>query len=294
MASVLTRAMPRLRTSRAGGVQLGTIARHCDGAGMIRRGAGSEEIRRGQPSEGRRRSGTSEIEWANQKLAMLLEQQRRMAAELMEREERNRLVFAQSRDAMMILEPPSWRSTSGNPAICNMFGVDNISSFVELDPWRLSPEHQPGGRRSSEMALEIERAMSNGSHFFEWTHRRLGGEPFSATVLLTRIEMAGKVFLHATVRDITEQKRAEQILLDSGKRARRQRMAIATLAFEHAVTGGDAEEAARRITRMLTEAMSAVRPVSGCFPRTVRSFAVCRCTIPVRNAKVRGKSWMRI
>ena len=56
----------------------------------------------------------------------------------------------------------------------------------------------------------IETAMCEGSHFFEWSHKRLGGQDFPATVLLTRMELAGQALLQATVRDITLQKRAEE------------------------------------------------------------------------------------
>jgi len=49
--------------------------------------------------------------------------------------------------------------------------------------------------------------MREGSHFFEWTHKRINGEEFPATVLLTRIKLDGKELLTATVRDITETKK---------------------------------------------------------------------------------------
>ena len=55
-------------------------------------------------------------------------------------------------------------------------------------------------------------AMEKGSHFFEWKHRRADGSEFDATVLLTRMELWGKHYLQATVRDITEQKRAAEAL----------------------------------------------------------------------------------
>ncbi|GAH45925.1 unnamed protein product, partial [marine sediment metagenome] len=54
-----------------------------------------------------------------------------------------------------------------------------------------------------------------GSHLFEWTHRRLDGKDFPASVLLTRMELDGQVQLQATVRDITEQKRATEALRES-------------------------------------------------------------------------------
>ncbi|MHC4662716.1 MAG: PAS domain S-box protein [Planctomycetota bacterium] len=126
-------------------------------------------------------------------------------------EERYRGLFESSRDAIMTLAPPSWRFTSGNPATVEMFNTEDEDEFISLGPWELSPETQPDGRPSSEKAREmIETAMREGSHYFEWTHKRLHGEDFPATVLLTRVEIGGQVFLQATVRDITERKLAEE------------------------------------------------------------------------------------
>ena len=129
-------------------------------------------------------------------------------------EERYRVLFTSSHDALMTLEPPGWTFTSGNLACVEMFRAGNEKRFVATAPWELSPEFQPDGRRSSEAALAmIDKAMRLGRHFFEWRHRRLDGEEFPATVLLTRVELEGRTFLQATVRDITEQKRTEEQLL---------------------------------------------------------------------------------
>lgn len=119
-------------------------------------------------------------------------------------------LFENSRDALMTLEPPSWRFTSGNPATIRMFGVQDEADFISHRPWELSPTLQPDGRVSAEKALEmIEIATREGSHFYEWTHRRVNGEEFFADVLLTQVEWKGKGILQATVRDITERKLAE-------------------------------------------------------------------------------------
>ena len=124
-------------------------------------------------------------------------------------EEKFRGLFEMTRDAIMTLDPPSWRFTSGNPATVKMFGAKNEEELISHGPWELSPERQPDGRVSAEKAKEmIETAVREGSHFFEWTHRRIGGMEFPADVLLTRIKQGGTVMLHATVRDITERKRA--------------------------------------------------------------------------------------
>ncbi|MBT3380288.1 MAG: transporter substrate-binding domain-containing protein [Lentisphaerae bacterium] len=128
-----------------------------------------------------------------------------------ESEERHRILFESSRDAIMTLEPPSWGFTSGNPACVEMFRCTDEADFTAHGPWDLSPEKQADGRPSGDKAKEmITRAMDEGSHFFEWAHQRADGEVFPATVLLTRVELEGGTFLQATVRDVSAQKQAEE------------------------------------------------------------------------------------
>jgi len=133
--------------------------------------------------------------------------------ELKESEEKYKSLFESSRDAIMTLAPPTWKFTSGNRATVEMFKAKDEKQFISLRPWQLSPKYQPDGAPSDiEAKKMIEIAMKEGSNFFEWTHKRFGGENFSATVLLTRLELKGKKFLQATVRDITREKKAEKEL----------------------------------------------------------------------------------
>jgi PAS domain S-box-containing protein len=128
-------------------------------------------------------------------------------------EERYRVLFASSRDAIMTLEPPSWKFTSGNPATVKIFRAGNVNRFVTTAPWDLSPEFQPDGRPSIKAAKAmIDAAMRQGTQLFEWRQKRLDGEEFPASVLLARVELEGRAFLQATVRDITERKQAEDAL----------------------------------------------------------------------------------
>ncbi len=116
---------------------------------------------------------------------------------------------------MMTLSPPSWKFTSANLTALKMFGVKDVAEFVTLGPWSLSPETQPDGRPSDEKAKEmIETAMREGSHLFEWTHKRLDGEVFPTSVLLTRMELDGQIQFQATVRNISSQKQLEKELCD--------------------------------------------------------------------------------
>jgi PAS domain S-box-containing protein len=128
-------------------------------------------------------------------------------------EEKYRCLFDNSRDALMILEPPSWTFSSGNQATINLFRASDEAEFLSHGPWDLSPVRQPNGRASAEMAIEmIETAMREDYCFFEWTHRRIDGEEFYADVLLTRIIDDEKVIIQASVRDITERKQVEDNL----------------------------------------------------------------------------------
>jgi two-component system, NtrC family, sensor kinase len=63
----------------------------------------------------------------------------------------------------------------------------------------------------------IEAALRTGSHFYEWTFRRLSGEEFPATVLLTRMEIDGHALLQATGRDETEVRRLQAMLRQSDR-----------------------------------------------------------------------------
>ncbi|MBM3132027.1 MAG: GAF domain-containing protein [Chloroflexi bacterium] len=138
---------------------------------------------------------------------------KRVEQALRESEERHRILFTSSRDAIMTLEPPAWKFTSANPATLKLFDTRTEAEFISLGPWDLSPEHQPNGELSSSKARRmIEKAMRKGSNFFQWTHKKKDGKEFPATVLLTRVELDNRAFLQATVRDITEFKQAQAAL----------------------------------------------------------------------------------
>jgi signal transduction histidine kinase len=96
-----------------------------------------------------------------------------------------------------------------------MFECASEAAFCHMGPAQTSPEYQPDGSPSADKALKaIETALRDGSNYFEWTHERRNGEKFAATVLLTRMKLDGKMHLQATVRDITERKKAEAELAE--------------------------------------------------------------------------------
>jgi PAS domain-containing protein len=50
-----------------------------------------------------------------------------------ESEARHRLLFDGSQDAMMTLNPPSWKFTAGNPAAVELYGARDEARFAVTD-----------------------------------------------------------------------------------------------------------------------------------------------------------------
>lgn len=141
--------------------------------------------------------------------------------ELRESTEIHRLLFEASHDAIMTLESPSWRFTSGNPAAIELFGVKDEKMFTSYAPWEYSPEYQPDGQLSMDKVKKmINKALQDGTNFFEWTHKKLNGPEFYATVSLIKASIEEKIFIQATVKDITERRKALDALKDNEKKLR--------------------------------------------------------------------------
>ncbi|MDD5096974.1 MAG: PAS domain S-box protein, partial [Candidatus Omnitrophica bacterium] len=125
-------------------------------------------------------------------------------------EEQYRTLFTESRDAVMVLSSDE-KFISGNPAAIKMFGCQDENEFKSKSAADLSPEFQPDGSRSVDKSRKMMMlAVGKGSNLFEWTHKRMDGVEFISTVLLSKFEISGQVFLQATVRDITERVKAEK------------------------------------------------------------------------------------
>ncbi|HEV2270228.1 MAG TPA: ATP-binding protein [Steroidobacteraceae bacterium] len=106
------------------------------------------------------------------------------------------------------------RFVDANRTAAVMFGLKSERTAVGLTPWELSPELQPSGRTSRELARErILAAAREGGSTFEWMHKRVDtGESFPAEVDLSSLSTEGTTLALAIVHDVTARKHAEEQL----------------------------------------------------------------------------------
>jgi len=114
-------------------------------------------------------------------------------------------LFEVSGDALSIIDLKSGKFTECNQAAINLHGVESEDNFLNLKPSDISPEYQPCGRRSEEMAGEyIENALTKGPQLFQWVHSRIDGSSFPCLVSLTALNLDGNALVLAIGRDISE------------------------------------------------------------------------------------------
>ena len=132
-----------------------------------------------------------------------------------ESEDKYRIIFDSSRDAILLLDPEKGYIDC-NPAALKMFAVKSKKEFCKLNPMSFSFKFQLDGSLSSELATkEINKAIKNGQNLFEWLYKDLNGREFFASILATPLKLSGKTIIQCTIRDITKNKKAEEALQES-------------------------------------------------------------------------------
>ena len=137
--------------------------------------------------------------------------------EIEESEKKFRGLFEKSGDAILIIE--NGKFIDCNTATVKMLRYKDKVDLLNVHPSNLSPKKQPDGRQSDKKADEMMlTALKNGTHRFEWDHKKSNGDIFPVEVLLTAISTkSGNEIIHVVWRDITERKKADEIVRRSDK-----------------------------------------------------------------------------
>ena len=144
-----------------------------------------------------------------------------------EKEYNYRILFESANDGIFLQDATGFLDCNQRGA--DMYGLPR-EQIIGHHPANFSPEYQPDGRLSSEVAAEKITATLNGDpQTFEWQPMRANGTPFDVEITLNKVELGDKACLIAIVRDITERKLHQKILAEDRRKLETQLAEITAL-----------------------------------------------------------------
>ncbi len=134
-----------------------------------------------------------------------------MEEELEAKERYYRTLFEGANDAIFIMDGDKFIEC--NVKTLEIFGCDSKDEIIGRSPFHFSPPFQPDGIASSKKGKKfIEAALGGFPQRFYWKHQKKNGELLDTEVSLNKVEVGGKVYIQAIVRDITRRKEVERAL----------------------------------------------------------------------------------
>jgi len=127
--------------------------------------------------------------------------------DLRESNERFKALFNKANDAILLMDESTFIDC--NPKAEEIFN-ESKDEIIGKTPMDFSPEFQPNGFLSKEMALEkINNAFDGKFQYFEWEHH-IQGKPVICEISISTVSVDDKKLLLCLLRDITERKNAEK------------------------------------------------------------------------------------
>jgi two-component system cell cycle sensor histidine kinase/response regulator CckA len=136
-------------------------------------------------------------------------------AALRESEARYRLLIQTAPEAIVVMDIDQGRFVDFNHQAELFFEMppDQLNRHGPAD---LSPEFQPDGRRSSEVAQDyLARAVAGETPTFEWVHLSHTGREIPCEVRLARLPAQGRTLIRGSLTDIAERRRTAEALARS-------------------------------------------------------------------------------
>jgi sigma-B regulation protein RsbU (phosphoserine phosphatase) len=124
-------------------------------------------------------------------------------------EDRYRVLFEHSSDGHIVIQDGG--IIDCNQAALDLIGCQTRAEMLDLHPSVLSPELQPDGTPSSEVAARVDAlAYEKGFHRFEFMHQTVDGQPLPVEVTLNSVQLESGPALVAVWHDLREIKRRER------------------------------------------------------------------------------------
>ncbi|MEL7833920.1 PAS domain S-box protein [Fodinibius sp. Rm-B-1B1-1] len=118
-------------------------------------------------------------------------------------------LFENANDGIFIMKGDQFIEC--NNQVLNIYKLSSKSDILGKTPVDFSPEYQPDGVKSKKKAQEkINKALNGTAEVFEWQHQTSEGKPVDVEVSLNRLDMGEEAYVQAIVRDITDQKKAQE------------------------------------------------------------------------------------
>ncbi|HTH47621.1 MAG TPA: PAS domain S-box protein [Candidatus Limnocylindria bacterium] len=164
-----------------------------------------------------RKAAEHELRELNQSLERRVTER---TAALTTSEARFRALVEHAPEAIVVLDGDTGRFFFGNEHACRLYGVP-MEKLAELTPTEVSPEFQPDGQRSSELAGQwMAEVLAGGRPVFEWMHQQPDGRLIPTEVRLLRLPAEGQNLIRASIIDNTGRKQAERALRESEEKFR--------------------------------------------------------------------------
>lgn len=133
---------------------------------------------------------------------------------LIESENKFRTLFEASGDAIILMDRNKFVDV--NNETLNIFGIENKEEFLSLSIKDISPEFQFETIKSEDKIQEIlSRIYELGTMKFEWVFKKKDGTEIITDNNLSIIEFKEEKIIQSIIRDITEKKKAENILQET-------------------------------------------------------------------------------
>lgn len=130
-------------------------------------------------------------------------------------EERYRSLVENATEALVVFDVEKQLFVSVSESASVLFKMSK-DELLKIGPVNVSPQCQPDGRLSSDAAREyIEKAIKGEKPSFEWMHCDKDGKPISCEVWLAHLPSENKMLIRASIIDITERKKAKELLQKS-------------------------------------------------------------------------------
>lgn len=133
-------------------------------------------------------------------------------------EERYRLLVEHSPEALVVLDVEQQKFINVSVSAVELFKMSH-QELLSAGLIGINPDFQPGGKKSSELAGEkILEAVNGGKPSFEWTHCDKYGNLIPCEVRLVRLPAKNRILIRGSITDISERKKAEQLIAKSNER----------------------------------------------------------------------------